>query len=450
MDLSRINPRIRLNDLTERFRRIEREIQEVRASLTENADAISGLTALVHSAAAAASVRASIPRPPYRVLFLVHHLGAWPGMHAIVQAMLDSDDFRPTVATIPHKYPGDEGFRGEEALHERLAADGIEHIRFNFSDSLRALPIIRAIDPDLVLRQSQWDNDVPTAFRTNALNFLRQGLVPYEPMNPIVNPPVSDRQNTAVDEELHTAGWVVFATNELMLDMSVREGHRLGQNVDVVGHAKAHELRTAKPFWPFGNDHIRPRIVWSAHHSVGSDWTQFGTFGMAHGPMLEFAKTHQEVEFVFLAHPALEPRIHTPQSPVSPAQYSAFLRNWSALPNAEVCNGAEYMNIVAASDCVVTDGVSMLIEPQVMTKPIVFLERAGHAPFNDIGEIAVAGVHRVSDVAEAQRLALSLASGESDPLEDRQRTNTDLLFPSWNVGEKVLAALRARFTAEVR
>ncbi len=447
MDASRLNPRVRFRNLDASLQRLAREMAVTRRELRQSLEQIEHLTALVHSTASAASLRSRVPRRPYRVLFLVHHLGAWSSVRSLILAMQEDDDFAPTVATIPHRYPGDDDFGGEAALHERMLAEGVEHLRFDFDDSLRALPIIRAIDPDLVIRQSQWDNDVPDAFRTNALNFVRQGLVPYESMNLIVNPPVHDRRNTAVDEELHNAGWVVFATNEPMRRMAIEEGSRLGRNVDVIGHAKAHELREATPQWPVDTMSGRPRVVWSAHHSIGSNWSRFGTFGTIHARMLEWARQREDVEIVFMPHPALPAFVSTPESPVSTEDYAAFVREWSALPNTAVYDDADYMSVLAACDVVLTDGISMLIEPQVMSKPIVFLEREGHAPFNRLGELALTGVHRTADLAHAQELAVSLTTGD-DELAERQRTNAAALFPAGDVARRALDALRARFAAE--
>ena len=53
-------------------------------------------------------------RRPTRVLFLVHVLGAWDSYHALVEAMVRSDDFEPVVASIPRRFRGSNGLYGEE------------------------------------------------------------------------------------------------------------------------------------------------------------------------------------------------------------------------------------------------------------------------------------------------------------------------------------------------
>jgi hypothetical protein len=447
--MSRYNPLDWMRQLRARLDKIEKELGTLRNDVHSRTDRIEHLVSLVHSASSAASVRARLPTAPYKVLFLVHHVGAWSGMRAIVRAMNEAPDFTAIVASIPHRYPGESHDGGEQEVHDALSREGVEHLRLGFADSLRALPIIRAIDPDLILRQSQWDNDIPDAFRTHALSFARQGLVPYETMNLIVNPPVADRRNTAVDEELNNAAWIVFATNRMMLDMAAAEGSRRGANVEVVGHAKRQELLDAEPVWPVSESHRRLRLLWAAHHSIRKDWAAFGTFPETFVEMLEWTTGNPDVEVVFLPHPELAPSFSAAQSPLTPEVYRSFLSSWNSLENAAVYEGSNYMGLIAGSDVIVTDGLSMLIEPQVLQKPVVFLERQGHAPFNRIGEQAVSGTRRVTDVHEALKVAVALGMARDESLENAQALNSDLLFPAGDVGQNALEALRRRFRAEL-
>jgi hypothetical protein len=134
---------------------------------------------------------------------------------------------------------------------------------------------------------------------------------------------------------------------------------------------------------------------------------------------------------------------------LTPEVYRSFLSSWNSLENAAVYEGSNYMGLIAGSDVIVTDGLSMLIEPQVLQKPVVFLERQGHAPFNRIGEQAVSGTRRVTDVHEALKVAVALGMARDESLENAQALNSDLLFPAGDVGQNALEALRRRFRAEL-
>ncbi|WP_028928559.1 hypothetical protein [Pseudonocardia asaccharolytica] len=106
-----------------------------------------------------------------------------------------------------------------DALDRRLG--GIDAEPRVARDVLR---LIKAIEPDVVYRQSQWDADVPDELSTERLGFVRTCLIPYETMNLVVNVAGERTANTAVDSDFHRAAWMVFCTNKMMLETAIRDG----------------------------------------------------------------------------------------------------------------------------------------------------------------------------------------------------------------------------------
>ena len=96
----------------------------------------------------------------------------------------------------------------------------------------------------------------------------------------------------------------------------------------------------------------------------------------------------------------------------------------------------------------VTDGLSMLVEYQLFTKPVIFYEREGHRPFNAIGERVVSGVHPVHTVDEVRELAEKFLGGEPDPLRARQEENVQELFGSGDSVTQILHVLRTEIARE--
>lgn len=428
---------------------IDGRLGELRAAVRDPArlDAIEAQLAELRDSVHLTARRTALRRRPTRVLFLVHVLGAWDSYHALAAAMAASDDFEPVVATIPRRFRGSDGLYGEDAVHRGLAARGVPHLRFAGD----ALPLLKAIEPDLVLRQSQWDADVPDDLTTEHLGFARTCLVPYETMNIVRNVADGDTPNTAVDSAYHRHAWLVFCTNEEVRATAVRDGVRDGAQFRVVGHPKADHLRTVAPHWPLpdGAAGGRPgRVVWSAHHTIAEGWTDFGAFHLMADAMLAWARCRDDVQFVFMPHPALLPFPDAPESPIDRAEFDGWMREWAVLPNTAVLSESEYGPTLAASDVMVTDGLSMLVEYQLLTKPLVFFERSGHRPFNEIGERVVRGVHTVHAVDEVRGVVEKFLDGEPDPLVARQRENVAELFGDGDSVARILAVLRAEIAAE--
>jgi hypothetical protein len=427
---------------------VQAQLDQVRRRADESQRVFVELRDSVHLLAR----RTAFQRRPTRVLFLVHMLGVWSSCRALVEAMAGSDDFEPIVASIPHRFRGSDGLYGEDEVHRGLDERGVPHLRFAGGGARDVLRLIKAIEPDIIFRQSQWDADIPDELGTVELGFARTCLIPYETMNIVVNVPDAGTLNTAVDSDYHRAAWLVFCTNQMMLEAAVRDGARGGAQFRVVGHPKADDLLAATPGWPLGStadDATRPgRIVWSAHHTIAQGWTDFGSFHVIRDSMLAWARERTDVQFVFLPHPALLPFPDSDVSPINRPDFDAWMQEWAELPNTTVLSEADYGPTLAASDVMVTDGLSMLIEYQLFDKPVIFFERAGHRPFNAIGEQVIRGVHPVHTADEARRLAEKFLGGHPDPLRPRQRDNVRRLFGAPASAERILAALRSEIARE--
>lgn len=400
--------------------------------------------------------RSTLRRRPTRVLFLIHLLGAWDSCRAVVEAMAGSEDFEPIVASIPRRFRGSDGLYGEDEVHRGLLESGVPHLRFAADQGRDVLRLVKSIDPDIILRQSQWDSDVPDELGTDRLGFARTCLIPYETMNIVVNVPAPGTDNTAVDSGYHRAAWLVFCTNQAMLEAATRDSARAGAQFRVVGHPKADHLLSVTPAWPLGPSRTgrpdrgpRPgRVVWSAHHTIARGWTDFGAFHLVRDDMLHWARQRADVEFVFLPHPALLPFPDCDVSPISRPDFDAWMRDWTELPNTAVLSEDDYGPTLAASDVMITDGLSMLVEYQLLEKPVIFFERDGHRPFNAIGDQIVRGVHPVHTMAEARVLAEKFLGGHPDPLRDRQRDNVQQLFGGPGSVQRILDTLRHEIARE--
>jgi hypothetical protein len=397
----------------------------------------------VRVAAQLAARASATPAPPYRVVFLVHHIEAWASLHGVWAAMDAAPDFEPVVVSIPRRWPGAPDYGDEQIVHAELEGLRVPHLRIRPRDLERAPDLFVSLRPDLVFRQSQWDNDIPDEFSTEAIAFAHLAYMPYETMSLI------EGVERFAEATLPGIAWLVFAANELVRADLVRNGLRRGENVEVVGHPKSQWLRAAEPKWPSDGEPSR-RVVWSAHHSIGTNWSRFGLFPAVAEEMIRWARTSPDTGFLFMPHPALEDFTRAPESPIDHDDYRRLLAQWTELPNTHVYSGPDYAPFLAAADLVVTDGLSMLVEPQVTATPIVFLEREGHSPFNEIGHHALAGVHRVKSVAEARAIADLLFSGAPDDLASQQQSNVRLLFPVPDPDVRVLEVLRARFASDAR
>ena len=117
---------------------------------------------------------------------------------------------------------GDAGYGGEAQTSAALQKAGVRHIRLGMEPSWPALDILRAIQPDVILRQSQWEQDVPPAFATSRLSFARICSVPYG-MSIVGKFSPGDESVGGVNEQsfdqyYHRMAWRVFCETEQTRD----------------------------------------------------------------------------------------------------------------------------------------------------------------------------------------------------------------------------------------
>lgn len=432
------------------LRRVRGEVGELRQRLEETQREQAQLLRDLRTVVNTGVRRTTLNSTRTRVVFLVHNAATWDTWSSLVSAMQSAPDFEPIVVTIPRTFPGSTGPEQEQRNHHELERLGVPHLRVRARDLGDSVQLIAFLEPDLIFRQSQWEPDVVPAYSTEALAFARLCYLPYEVANLVKNVRVpGGPKDSAVDMPLHRAAWLVLHSTERMRRRAERRAWRRDDNVAVVGHPKIDALRDAVPFWPLNHPAGRHRVVWSAHHSVGEGWTGFGLFHQAREPMLEWAAAHPEIEVLFMPHPALADRIQVGDTPVSVEEWRDWRTRWMQLPNTGWCEDADYAGVLAAADVVLTDGLSMLLEPQVTGTPVVFMERPGHRPLNRIGRTVVATVHTAPGVAAAiARTQQLLDHGEDAALVGRRQAMVHELFGDPGAVDRILTELRARIALE--
>lgn len=385
-----------------------------------------------------------------KAVFFIHHIEAWDSLADIYESMAAAADFDPVAISIKRRFPGETAYGFEEVIHQKLSELGVAHLRFNMEDSFQGLDILKALAPDIIFRQSQWDNDIPPGFGTAELRFARLCYVPYFVAS-LTNTRLLDKErDPEVDSDFHRAAWKIFYATEDQKARFEENAARGAENLEIVGHPKVKRLTrigAQAPLWPIKQPGMRRfRLIWSPHHSMDNNWLRFGMFHLVYQDMLDWVKNDNSIEMVLSFHPATLGQLMKENSVLPKQIVLDFLREWDALPNTARHEAGNYAGLMQASDCMITDGISFLAEYQFFTKPIIFLERPDHLPFSPAGERIIKGTHAAAGVAAAQKLARDFAAGRADVKAEAQRYNT-----AWLAGDKLAAGTAAeRIISSIR
>ncbi len=369
-----------------------------------------------------------------RCVFLVHSVDTWDALAGICEAMQSDDRFEPLVVTINRNYPGEQGFGGEDATSRALTKAGVKHLRLGMQDSFEGLAILQALMPDVIFRQSQWERDVPPAFRVSEMSFAKICFVPYA--SSIVAHVSKDTSAGTMalgyDEPFQRVAWRIFVDVKRNKDIVESYQHVDPSRVIISGNPKYDTLLKAvgSDQWPIESKGDRKafRVVWAPHHSLGNMWLAFGVFHKIYKQMLYWAMARPDIEFVMKPHPALY-GIATSEGHISKFELDNFFTQWSALENCSICHG-QYAELFASSDLLITDGVSFLLEYQLFNKPLVFFDSGRHVPLNDLGKLAEAAAHVVTDFAEMQTAVDEYRNGKPWEREEERRALLEAMIPA--------------------
>jgi len=376
-------------------------------------------------------------------VFLVHHIAAWDALSGIYEAMVSSPDFLPVVISIPFNFnSGRQGiFDGEDDVHRGLAATNVSHLRFNFLDHSQGLAKLKSIQPDILFRQSPWDPDIPPAYATGALDFTRLVYTDYG-IGILQDNPANIRID--YDQDLHRRAWMLLCANEEQKHIYETLTSHKGRRAVVTGYPKFDKLvqrGRERKFWPIESATRKFRLIWAPHHSVRPGHLGFGTFPFVFREIMQWIFRNPDVEVVLKPHPMLfESCAH---GMLTREDVEKFLALWRSLPNTDYVTGGDYGPLLAASDAMLTDGITFLVEYQLFDKPLIWLDSGRHIGFNSIGQKVLNGLHTAKSAAEALNLVGEIRKRTDDPLREKRAEVVRTLMPYPGASaSRVLDAIR--------
>jgi hypothetical protein len=315
-----------------------------------------------------------------RVAFLPLYTEAWDSLAEVFERMRKDERFEVRVFTIKRKLTGDPEFHGQVEAHEYLESIKVPNTMLGSVDELKAFA------PDYTFINYPWQRNYEEQYRAESLvKFTKIAYVPY-----FLLPMVSEPWDTGVAghyyrQRSHQLASLIF-TQDPNTKRAFKLTERGSKYVKFTGSPKIDSLmkraRKAKRV-----DRSRYRIVWAPHHSYGPLWLNFGTFTQMHDEMLQFAKTHPEIDIVFKPHPFLLGTL-TARELMTQSAVDTWVKAWDALPNTSTNIESDYVGLFVNSDMLLSDGISFLGEyPLITGRPAVFLEHKDHWAFSPLGEI---------------------------------------------------------------
>jgi hypothetical protein len=425
----------------QRLDRIEQEIQNFIAFTSFHLDRLERSTSLVARAQKQTGKR-------IRAVFLVHSIETWDALGDVFEAMRKDSRFDPIAISIDRRYPGQNRPSGEEKTSQELDRISVPHLRFGMENSFEGLDMLRALSPDIIFRQSQWDDDYPPAFSTPCLSFSKLCVVPYG-ISIVKHFKIdgSDGEfEKNFDQYYHRIAWRIFCETPFSRNRYLNLKHGVEEKYILTGYPKLPRILRGReaPVWPLQSSGStkKLRVIWAPHHSIDGKWLGFGVFPSMMWKMLAFVKKNPDrFEWVLRPHPALF-TLAVSIGAVSAEEMKRFIREWFECGNCMIDTGGNYGPLFAASDIMVTDGVSFLTEYPLFDKPLIFIDSGTHVPVNETGDASIDCAITVRDFSgiEAELNRFEATRIEADPsiVEKRQRLKAIVMPTSANPADLII------------
>lgn len=354
-----------------------------------------------------------------RIAFIINSPETISALLPLMRAVQASADFESRVIVVERFFSGVLRSGVKEQLSDYLKVQGIRLVDTS-DDNAVSLLSLQKWQADYLVRQSEWDADFPREFAQANLQWTKLIHIAYVITENFLFEPDNDKP--MFTHSYYEGIWRSFIALPLSeKEKAILDTTFISSDVfEAVGSMKAIEIYNMQAEWP--QPEAKAKVIWMPHHSIGDDWFKFGTFLTVAEDIYQWAKAHPEISIVLNPHPSLAASIEKEQLDFSIASYDEFIQRWQTLPNTSYLVKQGSYPAIAAADVILTDGISILFEGQILSKPIIFIEREGHVDFTDVGSRFMQGVHHVKHVDRALELVERLLHAP-DELKQQQAEN---------------------------
>jgi len=193
-----------------------------------------------------------------------------------------------------------------------------------------------------------------------------------------------------------------YILDEYTKDKYVNKNKNLEEKLKVVGY----------PYLDYFNNKDSSEgeyVIYAPHWTVNGIGLAYGTFEWSGKFMLEYAKSHKEIKWIFKPHPLLRKAL--PDSGImTPDEVKDYYSEWEKI--GLKYESGNYLNLFEQSKMMITDCSSFLGEYFVTGKPLIHL-MSGKSQFNSSDNPILKTYYRAYNLDEFKTLLNDLPPNDS-------------------------------------
>ena len=235
----------------------------------------------------------------------------------------------------------------------------------------------------------------------------------------------------------HEKLFYYFVANEQTKKLLKEMELKCLDNLNIIGYPKLDAYNNLKKALS-----EKKTIIYAPHHSYNKGYL-VGTFDFTGEEILDFAKKHQEYNWIFKPHPDLK-RILGEDKKYGSEFAKKYYEEWDKIGTKY--EKGNYFDMFVNSDLLITDCISFLLEYMPSGNPIIRLERNRKENMSNLGKEILEGIYRVKSFKSFEKIFNKLLIENKDSLKDtRKQITKNIVGESFSASKNIVKELEKLF-----
>ena len=245
--------------------------------------------------------------------------------------------------------------------------------------------------------------------------------------------------NSPIDVEagynFHNLLWKYYVINDDTVKEYCNVMQNKGDNLKAVGYPVMDQYlkNTSKD---------KNYVIYAPHWSLGDSPLKYATFDWNGEFMLEFAKAHREIKWVFKPHPILKGRL-VELGLMTKEEVEKYYLDWSQI--GVKYEGFDYIDLFKESKAMITDCGSFLAEYMPTKNPVILLRSRRATPYNFLAKKVTKYYYSVWNVEQLEEKLNSVILKGRDPWKERRLAVLESLNLVTNASQNIINDLNMEF-----
>lgn len=186
-------------------------------------------------------------------------------------------------------------------------------------------------------------------------------------------------------------------------------------------------------------------VIYAPHWSLGNTPLKYATFDWNGKEILEFAKSHPEIKWIFKPHPVLKGRI-VEVGLMTEEEVEEYWNEWDKI--GIKYEGPDYLDLFKQSKAMITDCGSFLAEYMPTKNPVILLRSKKATPYNFLAQKVTKFYYSVWNLEQLEEQLNKVVLQNRDPWKERRLAMLDELQLVNNASQNILEDLSKEFGIE--